>query len=1177
MPVNDLLEGMDDDQKRAVTLETNGVIAAGAGSGKTRVLAKRYTWLIERGYKPEEILALTFTNKAVSEMYSRIYRYLLDQGEGAAEAVRNFHKARISTLDSFSAGVARTAASRYGISPDFQSADNALRELAGETALTFVLNHREDEAIRRLLVDHKIRILAEDVFSQAVIRYSPISSPLNLDKFLAAQREELARKWRETAGEISEITGTLIIALEELLSMKKNSQFIKKLEEIFAAGSPPHLPEIDSIFDSNADTDESAIVQQEIKNYLNFYYAIAQVNLSGNFGEAYQPILGYLKQLKGREGDGLYHEMESIANYALNIPLCAKLYSLIDKFQHEFNGKKREAGFLSFNDIAHLAVDTLKDHPDIRRSFKDNLRMIMVDEFQDNNALQRDLVYLLAEKTERTSKGLPDPEELENNRMFFVGDEKQSIYRFRGADVAVFRSLDLKQIDLSYNYRSMPGLVAAFNHIFTCVFKPCDDDGTLGIVMPAYEAEYRPVKARESVNEGESPGVKPLVHFCFLNKEELPEDDDEGIKSQDLEAVYIAQKIRKMEKEDEYCWGDFAVLMRTYTHQARLEKAFREFGIPYNTDRPSGLFNEAPVLDLRAYLRLLVYPEDRIAYAALIRSPFVRLSDISLAVCMLNRDSEPFAEENEEQIPENERELYRYARERYMALRDASRSLPITELITKLWYDEAYRYETLWTESVQVYEGLFDLFFSLASEAESQGKSFAEFIDYLDDVMKREVKPDDRDIPVEGESGVRILSIHKSKGLEFPVVFIFDCSNSGNTKTASSFLVFDEKFGLIPNLPQADEAPIGGNYFRRLFSEEEKDKNIAELKRLLYVAMTRAEKKLFLTFTMPGQTKDEKKSWNASQEEFSSETIRKRLIQLEDKTKNRDNFLKLLLSVLPDCPSSLCSLEIIPVLTRAEISMNAGGGKRKGAIRSQKEAAMAAASFYESAEELPAEEAGFSSFPASRLRFRPLDYETSAAITEDDDFDNLLKKAGIASNEFGTLVHAILECHLKGQEYKLPLKYRSEEKAMNTLTILAEQMAEGFLSSPLGERYKISGSKAMGSCREPEFPIVTSVTAEGRAIAITGTVDLLFEEENETVVVDFKTDRKETPENHYGQLAAYHQAAGDIFGKPVSVWLFYLRSGRAVDVTEEVRGVSLELCLKEALAANLAIGPDPDL
>jgi len=153
------------------------------------------------------------------------------------------------------------------------------------------------------------------------------------------------------------------------------------------------------------------------------------------------------------------------------------------------------------------------------------------------------------------------------------------------------------------------------------------------------------------------------------------------------------------------------------------------------------------------------------------------------------------------------------------------------------------------------------------------------------------------------------------------------------------------------------------------------------------------------------------------------------------------------------------------------------------------------------------------------------------------------------------LVHAVLEARLNQQPFFIAPKIRSridDEKALQNLIAHAETLADAFLNSELGKRWAVS------VYREPEFSVVTSVVIGGKAIAITGQMDLLFEEGGEVVVVDFKTDKVENPGEHYGQLAAYYQAAADIFGKPVSVWLFYLRSGRAVDATEDVRGISLE-------------------
>jgi len=1203
-----LLAALDNEQKEAVTLKTNGVAVAGAGSGKTKVLASRYVWLVmEENLKPEEILTLTFTNKAVSEMYNRIYSYLLEQSnpgspdekpeaKRAEEALKNFHKARISTLDSFSAAIARTAAARYGISPDFKSDDNSLRDLAREAALGFVLNHREAPAISWLLADNKVKAIAEKIFAKVVLNYSPVSSPLKFDDNLAVQKEALLLAWQEKIKLAEKITGCMVEALHGLNTGNKSIGFTESLGEVLLKNPSPPPPDIAPLLETgkvsmDIGKDDDLLLsgtRAGVKKYFDYYSTVIAIHLPGRYREEFSPVVEYFRLLKGKDKDGIYHELESIANYALNFSLCAGVFELLEKFQNEFNRKKRESGYLSFNDIAHLALDALKDHPDIRKVHKDSLKMIMIDEFQDNNALQRDLVYLLAENPGRIAKGIAAPGELENNRMFFVGDEKQSIYRFRGADVAVFRSLGRtidpsdqlnmrgnKIIELVHNYRSQPALIAVFNRIFGGIDssrgRNAPATGQLksvflppGPKVPDYEAAYRQISPPEKMEEKkEHLHDGPLAHFCFLDGEELSGEDVEGIKSQELEAVFIAKKIRDMIKNGEtipkrkdegivweQCeWGDFAVLERSYTHQGILEKYFRELGVPYNTDRPSGLFNDAPILDLRAFLRLLVYPEDRIAYAALIRSPFMRLSDLSLSVCMLSKNPEPFAEENEALIPEDDIELYRQARERYRTMCEAGRTLPVAELITKLWFEEGYRCETLWSESAQVYESLFDLFFSLASESDAQGKSLAEFIEYLEDVMNREERPDDRDIPGEGEPGVRIMSIHKSKGLEFPVVFIFDSAHSGNISRSSGLISFHEKFGLIMNIPQAEELPLGGNYFRKILSDEEKSKDIAELRRLLYVAMTRSEYRLFLTFTLPRQTLKEKKEWEACNEEFNEETIRRRLCQLDEKSgDNPGTFLELLAGVLPGCPASLCTLEAIPILSRAEIYRLhhfQGANERTSGIsvKNQREAALAAAPYYENAKVLPEGKAWPAGLEASKLRYK----KVSGTIFE---------KTILNPADFGSLVHSILEDRLNKRNVLIPPKIRSlledDEKACKQIIATAEAMADTFISSDLGKRW-VDAVR-----RESEFPVITSVDIEGRSIAIAGQIDLLFEEDDQVVVVDFKTDRSENPEDHYGQMTAYCRAAGDIFAKPVSVWLYYLRSGRAVNITREVQTLSLE-------------------
>ena len=245
--------------------------------------------------------------------------------------------------------------------------------------------------------------------------------------------------------------------------------------------------------------------------------------------------------------------------------------------------------------------------------------------------------------------------------------------------------------------------------------------------------------------------------------------------------------------------------------------------------------------------------------------------------------------------------------------------------------------------------------------------------------MNRDEKPDDKDIPGEGEAGVRMLSIHKSKGLEFPVVFIFDCARSSNRKSNWGLLNYHEEYGLVLNIPQAEELPVGGNFFLDVMAEEEKAKDKAELRRLLYVAMTRAEYKVFLTATLPRQTKEEKKEWDITGKFFDEDVIRRRLDQISEKPISQETFLTLVAPVLPDCPSSLCALEAIPVLSRSKISMQAhhadplkGAAGQSGLLPkkpSQRQAALAAGPAYEEAEIIKNAVIGPDTLPASGLRY----------------------------------------------------------------------------------------------------------------------------------------------------------------------------------------------------------------
>jgi ATP-dependent helicase/nuclease subunit A len=1164
------LSDLDDEQYEAATSVLNTTVGAGAGSGKTRVLAARYLWLITGGIcRVEEILTITFTNKAANEMRDRIYRLLLENRDipEARLAVDNFHNAAISTLDSFCASVARSASRLYGVSPDFSSDMSGIRELARSLALRFVLDKRNSPGLKDLIAEKKIRVVADELFAFPALRHSRISRPLDYAGFAKRQKEKLLHDWNEKTLRASR----LVAALKEEAE-SADAGFAGDFASVLAAETG--VPGMEAFLRGSG----SDSIRQNAEDYFSFLHDVAYYTVRKR-SEKYDRFKQYRDELKDNAA-----ELESIANYVLQWDVVEAVYPLMEEYRILLDKKKRESGLLGFSDIACLAVDTLSRDADLRQVYKKAFKKIMVDEFQDNNALQRDLVYLLAEKYERRDQGVPAREDLLPDKIFFVGDEKQSIYGFRGADVSVFRGLARdfsaagKNLSLSRNYRSSPMLIKAFNRIFggiggeddtekpserRGIFPPGGQEGAL------YEASYGALVSPEP--RADKAGGTPAVHFAFFDKGRIDKDNPRSAEA--YEAAYIAWKIKEMvtggfeiydrkEKKQRPCvYADFAILQRSCTRQHELEKRLKSYGVPFSADRPAGLFDDAPINDISALLRLLVYPSDRLAYGALLRSPLLRLSDAGFSVCMMN-PGEPFGPEPESLIPAVDLELYRRGGRLYRELRGDMGKLSVPELITKLWYEEGYRYETLWSPSAQVFSDLYDLLFELARFIDGRGKGLPEFLDYLDDLALKEENTDDAELPDEAGTGVRLMSIHKCKGLEFPVVFIFNCGKPEKPLAQTSLAYYSEQWGVSLKLPPAGEfGEKSGNYFFLLEKEEEGRKSAAELRRLLYVAMTRAESALYVTSSLPARKDGEKEIRGAEIESYTPECIKEHLSALCVPQLNPNSFLNLLIPVLAGAEDSSFTLE--PIYD----CIQKGGPEEKDDMR---EAVSRAVPFYEKTP-VSEKEAPFPPLiPASELRasFEAQRFARSSDAETPDELDLLLKAAGLGSEAFGTIVHRFIEAGFKNQPEKIPARILAgmRENQIVPVKEAAHEMAAGFFNSGLGADSAASGF------REIEFPVLTAV---GDSI-VSGKIDLLFEHNAELHIVDFKTDKNRDPLKHSGQLALYRRAVSDIYGKPVRCWIFFVRNG---GVALELNDDALQLNLEELVAAwkaARAAAPDPN-
>ncbi|ULQ61069.1 UvrD-helicase domain-containing protein [Brucepastera parasyntrophica] len=837
----ELILELDENQRQAACISANAVIAAGAGSGKTRVLAARYVHLIiEKKYRIDEIVALTFTQKAAVEMYSRIYTTLCNiDADEAREAVRNFHLARIATIDSFCNTIARQACRAYGIAPDFEIDNDRAQALAEQLALPYFLEHRSSPALQQLLKSYPLSELPGKLFADTMIQYAPLSSPIDFDRFIFLQKQEIKKQFDITAGKMAEI----ISGLRQITGGR--GKFRDALTSVLSA---------DFIMPDISDPGS-------IREAIAFGKKLKALSLPGRVSD---PDLLAMKELTAEFKTEVFPLFLSVCNYVLNETVIEETASLLAGFQDLFNRKKREAGILTFTDVSRLAVDALKTDISLRNSLKKTIRAIMIDEFQDDNDLQRDLLFLLAEKAEDGHPSVPEADGLCPDKLFFVGDEKQSIYRFRGADVSVFRklALDLGGSNtpvLESNYRTEKKLISIFNSLFPHIFlnQALYEESS----FPLYEATFSSIKSFRHTED-----ITPGLELLLINKASA-EAGENSRTPEETEAAVIADRIRYLvdsgfeirgEDGSRACrWNDIAILFKSGSRQYLYERFLRENGIPYQTETLRGLFNDAPVNDIYALLRLAVQPSDINAYATLLRSPLVGTSDICFTLALIHAagtpDNDasviiPFPAEIEEQLPEDDKLLFRNGRELYRSIRGLADRIPAAELISRIWYSEGYRYTLLCDADSHRFAELYDYFFELARQADAENKTLSEFLDAIAKLMSGEEKIEGLDIPVERNGGVHLMTVHKSKGLEFPVVFLADAGNPGRRTSNREPVYFSPETGISVNTGGAEDAEDADtNYFYEITKEEEIRKTEAELRRLLYVAMTRAETLLFIS------------------------------------------------------------------------------------------------------------------------------------------------------------------------------------------------------------------------------------------------------------------------------------------------------------------------------------------
>ena len=1176
---------LDSDQKEAVRLRANGTVSAGAGSGKTTVLAARYLALVlgkgaeiegdlgeggsssvdeggsgsmsegagarsaeggladimGAGADVRSILCLTFTRKAAAEMKARIWRELSKSGSPRAkEALERFSEATITTIDSFCGSILRSSAQRYGFAPDFRVDDVEAQALAIDEALRFVLARREDPALREVLAYQSFMTVWKELFGGAGHRFSTPASEGGgeLAAVPARARKALIRMTREALAQIEESRGEAAELGD--LGTKSGKDFIAALGGLPADMAPP--------VDAGGSDEEFA---QALGEAARATSALAAIGMG--FGKRDEGPKDHLKAAAGAAREAA-RQIASASEAASHRGFENRIIALVDEFAHLVAAAKRGAGLMSFHDVIVATVDLLAVEPKIRAWWKSRFRWIMVDEFQDDDELQKKLFFLLAEKEGFEGPGIPDAAALAPDKLFFVGDDKQSIYRFRGADVTVFNRLGRElaterrrvgaaappQPRLRTNYRSEPGLIDFYNSVFSRLLA---EEGA-----PDYEARFERTLARNPT-PGVEPGVTLLLKVKGGKSDDMTRSDDEALaEGIALHIGEIVASKRRLVPDGKggarpATFDDIAILLRSSSKQYLIERFLRLHGIAHRAAAVRSLFVESPANDLLALLGLSLVPGDRLALATVLRSPFARLSEGGFVAVL--------ADERGLDAPDSGLDLSAKDRARLDSLRSlldglAERvdRLPLARLLSWLWYDRGLRLSILADPSAHPFLEHFDWLFALAVAADGRGEGLAAFLDRLRPLLgTAERLEEDIEAPRETKGGVQIMTIHKSKGLEFPIVILPWIENRGRSDQKGPAWYESAEVGLTLNLRDwRDPKAKPRNLFYEEANGREKAQSLAEMKRLFYVACTRASTRLIFAGIMPV-----KKAAATSFFQFLGARVEEPGAAATDST-GRPTIVG-----LPE------GVEIVQLDDLGEEAYRALASKRGAPSVADFEKLYAQAETLDRSRPgrlVPATALAFAAWEADPRREGPSPPLPASAYDAYAD--------QVPENRFGDLCHAVLEARLKGRP--LDPAHASllalPDPTRGPLLAEAERLADGFFSSPGANRLALADEILI------EKPILLAVGD----YVVRARLDLVLVGGSSVLVLDWKSGKEGKAAAYSVQLALYRRALAALYpGKEIRSALWWLRSASEEELSEEYD--EAELATFAATAAGALASP----
>jgi ATP-dependent helicase/nuclease subunit A len=798
-------------------LDTNKsiIISSPAGSGKTEKLARRYITLLQKGIDVERILAITFTDKAAAEMKQRILKILKDEDEKLfRNLLDKMPLMRVSTIHSFCGTLLRRFSFEAAIDPNYRVED------AIDSFMEW------EEILYGVLMDAGKGSKGHDLFIQTISEkgFRGIDYLKNTADYLYQKNPfSFEAKTFHHAPAASESL------LEELKTWQGVKEVLKDYDKCFDGVSSGELPRLEKYFltDRKEPRKRPVPLLKNIVDYRDWAFKMY-----------------------------MYWKDRKIEEYVNRTERLREIYK---KCLDKYNYKKRAKGILDFSDLEYLAYRLLTENPEwanILYAFDEKTDHILVDEFQDTNNFQWAIIDKLTEEWQ-SGLGAKRAEGIRPT-VFFVGDEKQSIYFFRGANVEIFRRAREKleswlgdefcYEEAKENYRSLPAIVEFTNHVFSRIMQTGENS------FP-WVTRYTTFNAYRS-------GIPETGHVELI----LLDDKTENVlEAKQKEANVLAQRLKGlvgnfqiMDKASRQqgsephgtlqraCkYSDIAILLRKRTHLKKYEEALRQFNIPFVAVKGIGFYQEPEVAMLRAFLFFLSNPMDDYSLYTLLKSPLFNIDEGTVIKlinnegdCLFEKMKNACSEDTTPPSPPLSKEGILGGVNTVQLLQDWLSQLPyiqVSELIenalvsTGAW---KHFYEAQRRANIKK-------FIRIVEDLEASGKSLLKIRDFLERTYNKKEEPK-ANVNTEGMDAVKIMTVHAAKGLEFPVVFVPGLEEQFIIRTDDRLIYEKDGKFFFKSEPESSIRKQDEDFLIHLAREEE------EQKRLFYVAVTRAEEALFL-------------------------------------------------------------------------------------------------------------------------------------------------------------------------------------------------------------------------------------------------------------------------------------------------------------------------------------------